>query len=669
MDTFIKHIEKILKTDDRLWSKDEDKKLLKNKLVELVSNDDEKLLGLLLDDSEVKKHFFKKIKDSNIFLKDRFLQFITMNEFLPDSFTAFENEIGLSNDNKLITQKDEISLIFPHKDCILEGGQTKEEAGRDEIFYNTVLAPDEIDRIKEPKVLVNWKKFDKDGKHEVKEISKQDNLIIKGNNLLALYSLLPKYRGEIKLIYIDPPYNTGNDGFKYNDRFNQSTWLTFMKNRLEVAKDLLREDGVIFISLDDTESAYCKILADGIFDKENYLATIAYQRSGSAGLGQGGKFVVNTSESILTYAKNKEKFVAYNLEGGVPLELKHMKRYNGILENEGNKKLVYTFKSKSTGDDVKIYKHSKFIISTISLSNFEKRKEEILTEYLKKFDKIFRLNIPQIENKFQHLLIEKMPDDDLYSVDYLVSRGRNKGKIVTNHYYKKQLLAWLSSSAIMEDNKIIKTNKLTDFWAHGDIPKADIANEGGVTLLRGKKPEQLVKRILDIGSKENDIVLDFFAGAGTTGAVAHKMKRRYVLIEQMDYIHDLPEARLINVINGDQTGISKDVNWKSGGSFVYTELLEWNQKYVDQLEKAKTEKEVFDIYKKIEKEKFYKYKYEPKKFNLKTFKELDLKEQKKALLDILDMNHLFVNRSSMDDTTFKVDEKDKKLTKAFYEEK
>ena len=136
-----------------------DKKLLKNKLVELVSNDDEKLLELLLKDAGAKKQFFKKIKDSIIFLKDRFLQFITMNEFLPDSFTAFENEIGLSDDKKLITQKDEISLIFPHKDCILEGGQTKEEVKRDEIFYNTILAPDEIDRIKEPKVLINWKKF------------------------------------------------------------------------------------------------------------------------------------------------------------------------------------------------------------------------------------------------------------------------------------------------------------------------------------------------------------------------------------------------------------------------------------------------------------------------------------------------------------------------------
>ena len=258
-------IEKVLKKDNRLWSKDEKEKLLKNKLVELVSNDDEKLLELLLSDKETKNHFFKKIKDSTIFLKDKFLQFTTMNEFLPDSFTAFENEIGLSDDRKLITQKDEISLVFPHKDCFLEGGQTKEESKRDEIFYNTILAPDEIDRIKEPKVLVNWKKFDKDGTHEVKEISKQDNLIIKGNNLLTLYSLLPTHRGEIKLIYIDPPFNTDSGSFRYNDSFNHSAWLIFMQNRLEIARELLSKDGAIFVHCDDNEEAYLKVLMDGIF--------------------------------------------------------------------------------------------------------------------------------------------------------------------------------------------------------------------------------------------------------------------------------------------------------------------------------------------------------------------------------------------------------------------
>ena len=347
METFINHIEKILKADDRLWSKDKDKKLLKNKLVELVSNDDEKLLELLLKDAGAKKQFFKKIKDSIIFLKDRFLQFITMNEFLPDSFTAFENEIGLSDDKKLITQKDEISLIFPHKDCILEGGQTKEEVKRDEIFYNTILAPDEIDRIKEPKVLINWKKFDKDGGHEIKEISKQDNLIIKGNNLLALYSLLPKYRGEIKLIYIDPPYNTGNDEFGYNDRFNHSAWLTFMQNRLEVARELLGDNGIIFVQCDNNEQAYLKVLMDDIFLKENFITTISVKSKTPSGVGQES-YIFDVLENIHCYAKNSKKLKPNNykiFDETIDEESRTATNYHYLIENFGSKDKEFELKT------------------------------------------------------------------------------------------------------------------------------------------------------------------------------------------------------------------------------------------------------------------------------------------------------------------------------------
>lgn len=626
-------IEKVLKKDDRLWSKDEKEKLLKNKLVELVSNDDEKLLGILFGDSEVRKHFFKKIKDSSIFLKDRFLQFTTMNEFLPDSFTAFENEIGLSDDKKLITQKDEISLIFPHKDCVLEGGQTKEEARRDEIFYNTILAPDEIDRIKEPKVLVNWKKFDKEGKHEVKEISKQDNLIIKGNNLLALYSLLPKYRGEIKLIYIDPPYNTDTDSFLYNDRFNHSAWLIFMKNRLEIAKELLADDGVIFVQCDDNEQAYLKVLMDEVFDNDNFINCISVKMNESKGLKNAhiDRRLPKNKEYILVFAKNKSSFFFFpqkvakeadELEGYV----KYYNKWIPNIEDDISKWRIEDFKETGGKNENQIDIKLKF-------------KDRLI--YFVKPDNKIKDKVPK--GKFVKLV-----------------NTRGVSNIVFNN--GKDILRVL----ILGEN-IHKF--LGDLWI--DISTININKEGGgiPTLTNGQKPEKLLWRIIEMASRKNDIVLDFFAGAGTTGAVAHKTGRRYILVEQMDYIHDLPEARLKEVIKGEQGGISRTVNWKGGGSFVYAELLEWNQKYIDQLEKATTGKAVMDIYKEIEKEQFYKYKYEPKKFNLKAFKELDLKQQKTVLLDILDMNHLFVNRSSMDDTTFKVDEKDKKLTKMFYGEK
>ncbi len=621
-------IEKVLKKDNRLWSKDEKEKLLKNKLVELVSNDDEKLLELLLNDKETKNHFFKKIKDSTIFLKDKFVQFITMNEFLPDSFTAFENEIGLSDDRKLITQKDEISLVFPHKDCLLEGGQTKEGIGREEIFYNTILAPDEIDRIKEPKVLVNWEKYDKDGGHEVKEFSKKDNWIIKGNNLLALYSLLPKYRGEIKLIYIDPPYNTGNDGFRYNDKFNHSAWLTFMQNRLEVAKELLADNGVVFVQCDDAEQAYLKVLMDSIFEYENFINCISVKMNESKGLKNAHieKRLPKNKEYLIVFAKNKNSFLFFpkRIEKDIE-ELKgYVKYYNKIITN--------------IDDPVDKWKIEKFDDDSLDIKNKLANKDKLI--YLVKPDNKIKAKIKN--GKF-----------------FAIKNRRD----ITKYYYNNN--GEILSVLFLKDN-IAKF--LGDLWL--DISTINTNKEGGIPIMsNGQKPESLLKKVIEMSTKTGDIVLDFFAGTGTTGAVAHKMGRRYILVEQMDYIHDLPEQRLKNVINGDQTGISKTVDWKGGGSFIYSELLEWNQKYISQLEKAKTQKEILGIYKKIEKEQFYKYKYEPKKFNLKAFKDLDLKEQKKALLDILDMNHLYVNRSSMDDATFKVEEKDKKLTKKFYDEK
>ena len=659
-------IEKVLKKDDRLWSKDVKKKLLKNKLAELISNDDEKLLELLIKDKEAKDHFFKKIKESTIFLKDKFLQFVTMNEFLPDSFTAFENEIGLSDDRKLITQKDEISLVFPHKDCVLEGGQTKEEVKRDEIFYNTILAPDEIDRIKEPKVLVNWKKYLKNGWQEIKEFSKNDNWIIKGNNLLALYSLLPEYREEIKLIYIDPPYNTGNDGFNYNDKFNHSAWLTFMKNRLEVAKELLSEDGLIFIQCDDNEQAYLKVLMDEIFE-QNFLNCIAVKMSEATG--------VKMHHSKTRFPKIKEYLLVYKkktFKGFVEID----KYKQDIWDNENNIFLenltkeqrdeLVDLEEKEKNDEADVKKAINILknVKRISLADkikelrFSKKDEEESW----KFENSYRI-IKTAGASSLHKIVRSLSQIPKQEISAGLSRDKVIFFFITDFNTNTEQPRL---RVIFADSGIYKNP--CDFWQ--DIKTSGaIAEEGGVKLENGKKPEKLLQRIIKMTTSEGDLVLDFFAGAGTTGAVAHKLKRRYILIEQMEYIHNLPEQRLINVINGDQSGISKEVNWKGGGSFIYTELLEWNQKYIKLLEEAKTKNEILKIFKKIEKEQFYRYKYEPKKFNLKQFQQLELDEQKNALLDILDMNHLYVNRSGIDDATFKVSDKDKKLTKKFYGEK
>ena len=265
--------------------------LNKNKLSELARKYDAKLLNVLMKEEKIKNHFFSKLEEGVlVFKKDVFLQFLNNKEFLPDSFTGYKTKIGLgSSDGSLLSENHEVVLNFPYKDCILEGGQTKEDVKRDEVFFNETLAPTEITRLLDDKVFANFKRYDKDGMHEVKEIKEDDNFIIKGNNLVVLHSLKKKYAGKIKLIFIDPPYNTGNDGFNYNDNFNHSTWLTFMKNRLEIARKLLKNDGLIWVQIDDNEYAYLKVLMDEIFGRESYLNTVTLKSKASSGASGGGE--------------------------------------------------------------------------------------------------------------------------------------------------------------------------------------------------------------------------------------------------------------------------------------------------------------------------------------------------------------------------------------------
>ena len=252
------HVKEVLSKNESFCK---DGKLFKNNVVEAALKLDAELLTILLKDDTTKKHFFTTVPDRTkggegvqVFDKVKFQQFVSNKQFLPDSYTAFKNKIGLTANGEYLTEANEVVLDFPYKDCVLEGGQTKEDQKRKEIFWNETLASDEIDRLFEPKVLNNWKKYDKKGEHVPTTVSNKDNLMIKGNNLLALHSLKTVYKGEVKLIYIDPPYNTGGDGFGYNDRFNHASWLVFVKNRLEVAKELLTHDGSIWINIDDDES-------------------------------------------------------------------------------------------------------------------------------------------------------------------------------------------------------------------------------------------------------------------------------------------------------------------------------------------------------------------------------------------------------------------------------
>ena len=221
-------LEQLLRNESAYCS--EDGILLKNAIVEAALALRPSLIKLLLSHDGLKRNFFTEIDGVLVFDKIKFQKFVMNKRFLPDSYTSFKNKIGLTTeDGDFISDSREVVLSWPYKDCVLEGGQTKEDAKRNEVFWNEILAPDEINRLTEPKALTAFRRFDSEGEHEVSEVSMQDNFIIKGNNLLSLYSLLPKYKGSIKLIYIDPPYYfnkvTATDTFKYNSNFHLTTWL------------------------------------------------------------------------------------------------------------------------------------------------------------------------------------------------------------------------------------------------------------------------------------------------------------------------------------------------------------------------------------------------------------------------------------------------------------
>jgi len=668
MENLLDNLKNLLQKDERLVSEGE---LLKNKVIELAIKLDKDMIESLLSDEQMKAVFFKQIGKATIFDKDKFIKFVSNKQFLPDSYTTFKNKIGLVDEKgEFISEKKEVVLSWPYKDCILEGGMTKEEQKRDEIFWNEILAPDEISRLLDPKVFTNAKRIDKNGEHKLDNFKTdengdiKDNLIIKGNNLLAIHSLKKRFAGKVKLIYIDPPYNTGNDDFKYNDAFNHSTWLTFMKNRLEVAKNLLKNDGVIFVQCDDREHAYLKVLMDEVFGRENFISSIAIKIKAPSGVATGG-LIFDVKENILVYGRKKDIEAINNLveKEMVDEKSKTIESYNLLFESEGveGDKIG---KLETQNGEIEIRRMKDYVIRKINFLEIKNVSEF----YVQNFEKIFRT--ATLSGGIEQKIKELIPDNDLFSYYYTPTKGKYKGQKMKYYVYKKEGILFLRENAVIKEQgrkkMIFKLEQLTnliskDLWQ-------GIANEGGVTLKYGKKPEELLRIVLDLVTKEGDLVLDFFMGTGTTCAVAHKMGRQYIGVEQLDYGENSAVVRLNNVINGDQTGISKQVGWKGGGDFVYLELAKWNENFVEKIQKAKTKEELKQLWKIMKEKVFLSYKVDIKAIdeNAKDFEELSIENQRRFLLECLDKNHLYVNYSEIDDEEYGVDEEDKKINREFY---
>lgn len=665
----------LLKNSKYLEQNTENPKLLRNVVIEDALNMNKELLHILLSNPKLKNHFFTDVGGVLVFDKNKFTWTIENKEFLPDSYTRFKQKIGLIDSNeRFISSNNDVVLSFPYKDCVLEGGQTKEDQKRSEIFFNETLAPEDVDCLLAPKVFTNIKKYTKDGEESVAKFSVEDNLVIKGNNLLALSSLLKVYTKKIKLIYIDPPYNTGNDSFLYNDSFNHSSWLSFMKNRLEIAKKLLRNDGIICVQCDDNEQAYLKVLMDEIYGKDCFLNIVSVKSKSSSGASGGGedkKLKKNIEYLTIFGGPNFYKFNdQYKL---VPLTsyMEDLKRngssfaYNSVLLNEGDKEYFCSTKD-GTGDEIKIYKHSGYIVKTVNQISKEEKipLEEVYKKYI---DKIFTLENAQTSIRTRVLNVTDN-FDSFYSAEYKRKSGRDKGNYVSIGFMgrNKRLVSYLSNTCEIKNKVIFKKFKVGTLW--DDLSWSSVSKEGNVKLPSGKKPENLLKRIIEMTTDVNDIVLDFFMGSGSTISTAHKLHRRYIGIEQMNYIDSLVVTRMKYVINGDDSGISQQVGWTGGGSFVYCELKELNQKYIKRIQNAGSDPQLIDLYNKISKSKFINIKVKPSNIesNVSDFESLSTESKRKLLIQLLDLNMLYVNYSDIDDEEYQVSAGDKSFNRSFY---
>jgi adenine-specific DNA-methyltransferase len=619
-----------------------------------AQNFDEELIGLLLDNAELKDKFFVNVKGTLVFNQNLFLQFLEQKNYLNDSYTQYKNKVGLTIGGKYLKQRNEVALVWPFKDCILEGGQSREEQKREEIFFNEIMAQDEITQLLEPKVLTNAKVFDIEGEHTFSSFTRDakvnkkrglpgntitDNLIIKGNNLLALYTLKEEFAGKVKLIYIDPPYyfnkTIEEDSFKYNSNFKLSSWLTFMKNRLEVAKDLLTNDGFIFVQIKTDGYAHLKLLLDSIFKSENLVNSISVKMSESSGVKMAHieKRLPSIFEHILVYSKDgKSKMNPIKIE-------------------------------KSDGeDDSKLENYLNYYSKIIIDKTKPVEEWEIIS-----IDEYFeRYNLAKPKDNFKEFKIS--------NAERIVYRTNNKSfeKLDIKKKLTKitsargiEYIWWEGKQMLFLEEYI--TEYLCDLWL--DISTINLNKEGGVDLPNGKKPEKLIERIINLTTKENDIVLDFHLGSGTTGAVAHKMKRQYVGCEQLDYGDDDSVVRLKNVINGEQGGISKTVNWQGGGEFVFLKLKKYNQTFIEQIEEARDSEALLQIWEQMKAKSFLNYNVDIKKQDehLEEFKLLSLAEQKQHLCELLDKNQLYVNLSSLNDADFACTEEEKKVTQDFYQ--
>lgn len=630
------HIKSVLEQNENFCI---DGKIFKNKVVEAALKLDPALLSILLKDEIAKKTFFQEVEGLMIFDKVKFQKFVSNKEFLPDSFTAFKNKIGLTANGEYLTEAKEVVLDFPFKDCVLEGGQTKEDQKRQEIFWNETLAPDEIDRMFEPKVLTNWKRYDKQGTHIPTSITPDANFLFKGNNLLTLHSLLKVYVGKIDLIYIDPPYNTGgaNNTFAYNNTFNHSTWLTFMKNRLEVSRKLLTQKGFIAIAIDHYELFHLGVLCDEIFGRDNRVGIVSVIHK-PEGRNQE-KFFATSNEFMMVYAKDKSitDFTPYILDK------EKLADFNET-DDKGNYKLNNYLRLGGGDPNLKINKPHFFYPIYVNPED-----NSVHIDYHPAF-----VEVLPITNAGQERTWKTKKETFIKTLESgeIISRKDQYGKYQIYEKYRP------------DRGQLIKT--------HWIDPRYNAINQGtkivnnlvGSNKFSFPKSVELIKDIIKIMTRPDSIVLDFFGGSGTTAHAVLECnaedggKRRFIICEQMDYFDEVTVKRNHNVIK--HNGYDAE--------FFSAELYSVNQEIINMVHEINSKEDIINFITRLKNNKLLRYDIHTKSldFLMEEIENKDIQSFKTDLLHLLDFNQYYLPISEIDDKDFDLSDSIKALNNQFY---
>ena len=533
----------------------------------------------------------------------------------------------------LISASGKVEIVFPYKDCVLEGGQTKEDQKRHEIFYNETLAPDEVDRLLYPKVFSGAKRYTKDGSQKITQFSESDNLIIKGNNLLVISSLLKRYEGRVKCVYIDPPYNPTSNAntFAYNNSFNRSTWLVFMKTRLQMAKRFLTSDGVLIVAIDKNEQPRLQILIEEIFPEYDVdCITVIHNPRGT----MGTNFSYTHEYAIFVTPKGK-KTICSRILSEDEIEWSPLRNWGGESLRTDAKNCFYPI----------IVKDGKIIgFGDVSDDAFHptSQTEKHGNEYYvypidtKGIERKWRYARQTVESIFDLLRVKKT------KTGYDIELGKNFGTYKT-------------------------------VWSN---PKFD-ASVNGTQLLKDlvpntvfSYPKSLYTVIECVNSvvmdDKDSFVLDFFSGSGTTGQAVMEINkqdgghRRFILVEQMDYVETDTLVRNLNVLK----------KMASESTIVFFQLAKLNQTFVEEIESAENDEELSDIRSRVLKSSFISYKVNPREVDAaaENYASLSFSDKKRFLMEILDKNFLYVNYCDIDDKEFGISDEDKAFTKSFYKE-